>query len=179
MAWRGWRWYSAGMVHLLPATDQHFAWFLKEASAPVGLREPVGVVDDPIVLKILRRLTATLHAAGRHESWLIVDEDEVVGLCGCKRPPDATGAAEIGYGVAATRRHQGYATSAVQLIINELLRTSGVTRLLAETAVGNVPSQRVLERNGFLVEGRRHDAEDGELIIWSRPLTLQPSQRQY
>ena len=158
------------MVHLLPATDDHFAWLLRDAPAPSGLREPVGGVDDPVVLKMLRGMTAKLHAAGGSASWLFVDIGEVVGLCGFKRPADAANTAEIGYGVAESCRRKGYASTAVGLLITEVETIKAASRLIAETTASNVESQRVLERNGFLIDGVRYDAEDGDLMIWSRSL---------
>jgi RimJ/RimL family protein N-acetyltransferase len=158
------------MVHLLRATDDHFAWLLNEAVAPSGLCLPEGGVDDPVVLKILRRLTAKLHSAGCHASWLIVDQDEVVGLCSFKRPPDDALIAEIGYGVAGSRRRKGYATMGVDLVIKEVANSKAASQLRAETVIANFPSQRVLERNGFSICGTRVDAEDGDLLIWSRTL---------
>jgi RimJ/RimL family protein N-acetyltransferase len=160
------------MVHLVPVDDGHFAWLLHEAGAPAGLREPVGGVDEHDVIKMLRGATQRLHAAGCHASWLIVDYDEVVGLCGFKRSTDAEGAAEIGYGVAQSRRRRGYATIAVGLLVEEVATTKAASRLCAETARSNLASQLVLERNGFSIDGARDDAEDGELILWSRPLTV-------
>ncbi len=166
------RWHTLGMTHLLPITDDHFAWLLSEAAAPDGLRDPMGGVDEHEVLRMLRRGTARLHAAGCHASWLIIDHNEVVGLCGFKRPVNAAGAAEIGYGVAQSRRRKGYATMAVGLLINEVAKTKAASRLLAETTTSNSESQRVLERNGFSIDGARDDAEDGELLLWSRPLSI-------
>ncbi len=159
------------MAYLLPVTDDHFAWLLSDRAAQDGLRSPPGGVDEHGVLKMLRRATARLHAAGCHASWLIVDQHEVVGLCGFKRPANTAGAAEIGYGVAQSRRRQGYATMAVGLLIREVAETKAASRLLAETATSNLESQRVLERNGFSIDGARHSAEDGDLILWSRLVT--------
>jgi RimJ/RimL family protein N-acetyltransferase len=159
------------MLHLLQTTDNHFAWLIDEAPAPDGLREPVGGVDELAVLKMLRRGTAKLRAAGCKASWLIVDQDEVVGMCGFKRPADATQTAEIGYSVAESHRRKGYATMAVGLLICDVLKNKAASRLIAETATSNLASQRVLARNGFSIDGARMDAEDGELIIWSRALT--------
>jgi len=159
------------MVHLLAATDDHFAWLLNEAPSPGGLRKPVGGVDDPVVLKMLRRMNAKLHAAGCNASWLIVDQDEVVGLCGFKRPADEANRAEIGYGVAESRRCRRYATMALGLMIHEIEKMEAASWLIAETAVSNLGSQRVLERNGFAIDGARHDEGDGELMIWSRSIT--------
>jgi RimJ/RimL family protein N-acetyltransferase len=159
------------MAHLLTATDDHFAWLLGQSTLPNGLREPAGGVDDADVLKMLRGATARLYTAGCQASWLIVDQDEVVGLCGFKRPPDANGVAEIGYGVSGSRRRRGYATAAVGLLIKDVAMTSVASRLLAQTAKSNLASQRVLERNGFTVDGSTHDPEEGALMIWTRALT--------
>jgi RimJ/RimL family protein N-acetyltransferase len=38
--------------------------------------------------------------------------------------------------------------------------------LIAETALANVASQRVLEVNGFARVGRSVDGEEGEMIVW-------------
>jgi RimJ/RimL family protein N-acetyltransferase len=103
---------------------------------------------------------------------LIIDHNEVVGLCSFKGPVNAAGAAEIGYGVAQSRRSNWYATMAVGLLINEVAKTKAASRLLAATATSNIESQRVLERNGFSIDGSRDDAEDGELLLWSRSLSI-------
>ncbi|WP_300578964.1 GNAT family N-acetyltransferase [Phenylobacterium sp.] len=155
------------MTRLIAATDDHFAWLVGERSAPDGLSQPSDGVDDVAILKFLRRMTARLHEAQCRASWLIVDQQQVVGLCSFKRPPDA-GLAEIGYGVAASRQRRGYATHAVRLLIDEVVETGAAAELSAQTAVDNIPSIRVLEANGFSRMGTRSDPADGELILWSR-----------
>jgi RimJ/RimL family protein N-acetyltransferase len=42
--------------------------------------------------------------------------------------------------------------------------------LIAETALTNPASARVLEKNGFVVTGTRIDPEDGALRCWRRAL---------
>ena len=93
-------------------------------------------------------------------------EGEAVGLCSYKAPPDAEGDVEIGYGVAPERRRLGHATRAVSLIVEEAQRDKRVRALTAETALANVPSQRVLEANGFMQIGRGMDDDEGETIVW-------------
>jgi RimJ/RimL family protein N-acetyltransferase len=150
-------------LQLLPATDAHFAWMLDEAAAPNGLRLPPCGVDAPWVLKWLRR---TLPKLGGYGSWLIVAESEVVGLCSYKWAPSAEGVVEIGYGIAPERRRLGYATQAVTLILNAARRDDRVRAITAETALANLPSQRVLEANGFAQSGRNMDDDEGEMIVW-------------
>ena len=130
-------------LRLQEVTDSHFAWLLGERPAPDELTQAPGGVDEKCVISLLRDLTADLHRAGCRSHWLIVDGVEVVGLCGFKRPPDPSGEAEIGYDVAESRRNRGYATRAVGLMLHRG-RQEGASTLVAETAISNLASQRVL-----------------------------------
>ena len=148
---------------LIPRTDAHLAWMLGEGEAPDRLRLPPGGVDEPWVLQWLRR---TLPSLGGRGGWLIGADGEVVGLCGYKVPPDAAGDVEIGYSVAPARRRLGHATRAVALLIDAARQDDRVRALTAETALANLPSQRVLAANGFADVGRGMDDDEGETIVW-------------
>jgi RimJ/RimL family protein N-acetyltransferase len=63
------------------------------------------------------------------------------------------GFAEIGYILFPDGRSRGYATRTVQLVADWVLGDLGLGRLQARTSVGNVASERVLERVGFRREG--------------------------
>lgn len=158
------------MTRLILATDRDFAWLLGEASPENGLREAPGGVEEWRILEWLRADSARLEAAGHLGSFLIVDQREVIGLCGFKGPPDSSGSGEIGYGIAVSRRRLGHATRAVALMCAEVRQRGAVTALRAETSTRNLSSQRVLEHNGFARVGSRHDDEDGELLHWSKTL---------
>src|SRR6266508_3768585 len=56
--------------------------------------------------------------------------------------------------VAAQARGKGYATEALQALIGWALAQPEVRRVEADTAHGNVPSQRVMERAGMRLIGR-------------------------
>jgi RimJ/RimL family protein N-acetyltransferase len=152
------------MLRLIPAADAHFAWLLGEADAPDALRQPPGGVDEAWVLRWLRRNLARL---GQPGNWFVVAEGEVVGLCSYKTAATADGAVEIGYAVAPERRRLGHATQAISLLIGAARDDPRIRRLTAETAVGNLPSQRVLEANGFKKTGASLDAYEGEMIVWT------------
>lgn len=153
---------------LLETRDAHFAWMLGEAPAPRGLRLPVGGVDTPRVLRWLRRVQ---RERGDACGWIMVLDGEVVGLCGHKGPPNAAGEAEVGYAVAPAHRRKGYATRAVALALAAAGDDPRLTAITAETALGNLASQRVLIANGFIDVGRSHDDEEGEMIVWRREIT--------
>jgi RimJ/RimL family protein N-acetyltransferase len=151
-------------AELIEATDAHYAWMLGEAPPPPdGLTLPPGGVDAAWVFRWLRRNLARF---GQPGNWLIVADGEVVGLCNHKTAPNADGAVEIGYGVAAERRRLGYATQAVALAVRAARIDPRVRRLVAETALGNRPSQRVLEANGFAKTGTSVDDDEGDMIVW-------------
>ncbi len=61
---------------------------------------------------------------------------------------------EIGYTLARSAWGNGYATEAVQALIARLFENRQLTRIHAMLHPDNTPSARVLERTGFLYEGR-------------------------
>ncbi len=96
------------------------------------------------------------------------ESGEAVGMVGTKGGgPDASGVVEIGYGLNQAVRGQGLATEATGALIEYLRTTDGISGITAETAVDNLASQRVLEKNGFQRTGTSWSEDDGDLIIWS------------
>lgn len=152
---------------LLEADADDFALLLAGAA-----RHPFALVpDDAIapheVLQMLADLASSIRPHFAPCAWLIVDGDEVVGLLTAVRPP-ADGELHIGYGIAPTRQRRGLAAGAVKDLAAWATADSRIDRITAETAVDNPPSQRVLERNGFRITGRRRDPDDGDLLTWER-----------
>lgn len=154
-------------INLVEVSDRDFDWMLGLAARHDNLRLPPGGIDDPAVLHIVRAMTRLLHVAGCRGSWMMIRDAEVVGLCSYKRPPE-NGTVEIGYGTAPQRRNAGIATAGVGAMLDIASGDSSITVVTAETALSNRPSQRVLEKNGFIETSRRIDREDGEVICWRR-----------
>lgn|SRR5512135_2147044 len=163
---------EAEEIALVEAQDQHFAWMLGEIPAFGELRLPLAGIDAPAILRLLREMAKRLAQSGHQGSWLIVAGDEVVGLCGYKNPPSADGKVEIGYGVAQGRRGFGYASRAVAAMLDRARADPSISVVVAATAVANIVSQHVLERNGFVRTGTSYDEDDGELIWWQNALDL-------
>lgn len=65
--------------------------------------------------------------------------------------------AEIGFTLAAGRQGHGYATEAVCALLRDLFERRGLHRVSAGCDARNRNSARLLERVGFLQEGRRRD----------------------
>ena len=92
------------MTVLFEADDQHFTWMLGGPAQTAGLRLPPGGVDERSVIEWLQRLAARFRASNRVGVWMIVIDNEVVGLCGPKKAPDTDGTVEIGFGVVSSHR---------------------------------------------------------------------------
>jgi len=162
---------------LVEATDDDFEWMIRGVAVRNrGLSLPPGGVDSQGVLAHVRTMARTLlQQWGRTGTWMIVANDEVVGLCGYKHPPSGEGAVEIGYGVAASRRRRGHARRAVAAILANASGDPSIQYVIADTAVENHPSQRVLEKNGFRCVGPHVDPDDGEALIrWRADVRTDP-----
>jgi len=154
------------MTTLLPGTDDLYAWMLGWPAPHPNLALPPGGVSPEPVLAMLRELMKPARAVHPASDWLILDGNEVVGLIGLKAPADAEGKIDFGYGIADSRQRRGHASRAVALMLKAIAGDNLIRLVTAETAVDNIASQRVLEKNGFQRTGTRLDPEDGPLFCW-------------
>jgi RimJ/RimL family protein N-acetyltransferase len=86
--------------------------------------------------------------------WMIELKDgtHIGDLCFKGLEPD--GSAEIGYGILDEYQGQGYASEAVKAAAAWAFQDPKVTSVEAETDPGNKASQRVLEKCGFVPNGK-------------------------
>ena len=94
--------------------------------------------------------------------WFVSLDGVVIGDCGTHGPADEHGDVEIGYGLAEPYRGRGYGGELVLALSQWLLGRPDVRRVVTRVLVGNVPSRRVLERAGFVLEG-----DDGETVSYA------------
>jgi RimJ/RimL family protein N-acetyltransferase len=151
---------------LIEAKTQDFAALLRgEAPAPYRLCD--SPLAPPDVLAMLAQLAEQIGLTFRPSAWMIVENDEIVGLISPTQPLDAADRSlRIGYGVAPSRQGKGVATRAVGDLAAWARADDRVRALTAETSVDNLASQKALARSGFGVVGAREDDEDGRLICW-------------
>ncbi|MGH9880451.1 MAG: GNAT family N-acetyltransferase, partial [Pyrinomonadaceae bacterium] len=73
---------------------------------------------------------------------------------------------EFGYWLARPYWGQGIMTDAVRVFVRYAFSELGLLRLTAHVFESNIASARVLEKNGFKLEGhlREHFIKDGKLI---------------
>jgi RimJ/RimL family protein N-acetyltransferase len=85
-----------------------------------------------------------------------------IGGIGCHGAP-SDGIVEVGYGIAPEARGRGLATEALSALVTFLEAQPEVRLVRAATDAANEPSQRVLERCGFVAVAR-----DELAIAWRR-----------
>lgn len=82
--------------------------------------------------------------------WVILNETKsVIGDIGFKGLPDDSGAVEVGYFINGEYREKGYASEALKAICEWAFSHESIHIIKAVTDQDNIPSQRVLEKNGF------------------------------
>ncbi|HPS12760.1 MAG TPA: GNAT family N-acetyltransferase [Prolixibacteraceae bacterium] len=83
--------------------------------------------------------------------WIIIEKDRkaVIGGFCFHGEPDENGEVEIGYGIDEPFQNQGYMSETIAGFIHWLAENPTVKTVKAETGADNLPSVRVLERNGF------------------------------
>jgi len=117
------------------------------------------------------------HRAGTVWPGVVLAGDEVIGqvTVGGVLPQPHLRRGSVGYWIASTAQNQGHAGKAVALVLDVMGGELGLHRVEASTNLENVPSQRVLRRNGFTPYGVAHSSiflagrwHDG--LLWERIL---------
>lgn len=107
------------------------------------------------------------------QAWvtgLVWAEDlvQVVGRAGFHGPPDAEGMVEVGYAVDPDFRRRGYATAALSTLLDRAAADPAVSVVRASISPGNLASERLAARYGFVQVGEQWDVEDGLELVYER-----------
>jgi RimJ/RimL family protein N-acetyltransferase len=94
-----------------------------------------------------------------HENFAIIYEGQIAGCISCIHKEDIyRKSAEIGYFIGEPFWNKGLATKAVGEMVSYITSTFAVVRIYAEVFEHNKASMRVLQKNGFYLEGIRRKA---------------------
>ncbi len=152
------------LLPLNPAQLSHYLnrpWQL-EAALHLNLSESIltAPVHRAIRTKLHNTAGVDLQKLLWNTYWLAVIREEGfgAGLIGFKGAPRKDGMVEIGYGIDAAVRRQGYTTEAAAALVNWALTQPECHAVVACTEKSNIASIRVLEKLGFS-QARETDEE--------------------
>ncbi|MEW1636853.1 GNAT family protein [Streptomyces sp. NPDC093801] len=123
------------------------------------------------------RLLAGYRAGTVWPGVVLADDDQVIGqvTVGGILPQPHLLRGSVGYWIAGVAQNRGHAGRAVALVLRVMAEELGLHRAEASTHLENLPSQRVLRRNGFSPYGVAHSSilldgrwRDG--LLWERLL---------
>ena len=134
-----------------------------EFATPVG-PPPYMAESLPVVQRRLRKHPAE----AQWWNWLVVRQDngEAVGSVAFGGMPDTAGSVLIGYAMYPAREGSGYATEAVQAMVDWAFAQPGVKIVRALAPVWNTPAVHVAEKVGMRPVGSYEDDEVGEVLIY-------------
>jgi RimJ/RimL family protein N-acetyltransferase len=92
-----------------------------------------------------------------------LSDGQAIGGIGFKGQPDG-GCVEIGYGLAPSARGHGYAAEAVIALLT-IAVNHGLSRVIADTTLDNIASQRTLVRSGFRLVSADADLHHYEVLL--------------
>ncbi|MGN6334091.1 MAG: GNAT family N-acetyltransferase [Motilibacteraceae bacterium] len=106
-------------------------------------------VDEALHGALIEQAAGTAHYFVVREDAVLVARVDLTDVTRAGQELVAT----LGYQVAEGATGRGLGTAAVGIVLDLAARELGVSRVVAITATGNVASQKVLSRNGFVRVG--------------------------
>lgn len=97
--------------------------------------------------------------------WLVINKENntIIGDIGFKGKPNSENTVEVGYGIIPSAQNKGFATEAVNEIINWAFTHDDVDKVVAECLHDNIPSIKVLEKLNMNKIGTVNDMLKWEL----------------
>ncbi|MCR6097876.1 GNAT family N-acetyltransferase [Salipaludibacillus agaradhaerens] len=96
--------------------------------------------------------------------WLIISKEtsHIIGDIGFKGKPDDQKTVEVGYGIMPSHRGRGFATEALNMLINWAFKTNKVSEINAQCRHDNQASINVLRRVNMIKLKEEH-----QMIYWA------------
>jgi ribosomal-protein-alanine N-acetyltransferase len=130
----------------------------------LGVAIAQDVITDRVCRAIRMKIARMVYIDPKQHLWftywllVVVDQQYGAGLVGFKGSPDGEGEVEIGYGISAAYRGQGYTTEAVRALIAWAFDAPNcVSIIAAEVDKANIASIRILDKVGMSLYKETND----------------------
>jgi ribosomal-protein-alanine N-acetyltransferase len=142
----------------------HTYWSDPEVLEYLSLEPFANIQESLDMIEILKNLYGDNQGA----RWVITAKDsgKVLGTCGFHNFKSEHCRVEMGYELGKEYWRQGIMTEALQAIIHYGFATMQYNRIEAFVNFGNIKSQKILEKNGFKLDGllREYEFNRGKFV---------------
>lgn len=132
------------------------AWFWRQVRGQETTQRfnNVGILDlDRLTIQITESNKDISEKQRVHRYFIKIDDVEFAGVIAIRDIDWESGVCDLGYLIAEKYHNQGVATRAVALLLEKAFEQGKLRKIKAITAVSNVASYRVLQKNRFSLEG--------------------------
>lgn len=138
-----------------------------------GLNTAAGYPDQE-TLETLPKIVANIEASNGptgFESWVIIKKAKmkIIGDAGFKGIPNLAGEIDLGYGIIASERRNGYALEASEALVKWGFSQADVKKITAKCLITNEGSIKILEKLNFK---RTNTDAQFHFFILEKPQTL-------
>jgi RimJ/RimL family protein N-acetyltransferase len=144
-------------VHLRPAAPRDAELLRQWRSEPSVRRfQPLNELPTAQLRADVasQRMADLYRGRGEKFQWIVEVDGEPAGWITLVVSNWEHGLAEVGYALSTLYQSRGLMTDALSQLLGDLFANTLLERVEARCAIDNTGSQRVLEKNGFLREGR-------------------------
>jgi [ribosomal protein S5]-alanine N-acetyltransferase len=141
------------LVLRVPILNDAGALFQRVARDPEVTRYLLWA-PHPDVAATRRVITEKMNVSDDERTWVVElkHSGDVIGLTSCRRPVPHS--VEIGYCLGKRWWGKGFMSEVLGMLLDALEADRGVYRIWASCSAENERSARLLERAGFILEGR-------------------------
>jgi RimJ/RimL family protein N-acetyltransferase len=143
-------------LSLVPLQSHQLALALEDYAAmqtDLGLKVINKSLDEEMQYAMQVRLKKVLENVENYlwlTNWAIVlkEQKQIIGFIMIKGCPNEFGEVIVGYGIEEEHRRNGYATEALEALIQWIFENPNAIFVIADTEKTNIPSHKVLENVG-------------------------------
>ena len=150
---------------IFPEVEDAWFWHQVRSQEATQRFNAIGVLDlDRLKVQIAESNRDISEKKPTHRYFIKINDVDFAGVIAIRDINWESGVCDLGYLIAEKYHNQGIATRAVALILEKAFEQANLRKIKATTAVSNVASYRVLQKNGFSLEGSLKE----ELLISGR-----------
>jgi len=151
-----------------PKPEEAYLWLQVRTQQSTQENNPIGILsEDKLRQQIIESNADIVQKKSVHRYYIRTETQDFAGVISLKDINWESGVCEIGYLIAEKYQNQGVASQAVSRLLQKAF-AAGIKKIKATTFVRNIASYKVLQKNGFTLEGTLKN----EVLIQGRPEDL-------